>query len=179
MPCDGVAVLKAELKKRDEEVQQILDILNEVQIPVVMESVMGDAVIRFSVSIPLPQGGFFPVRVAVTPGGQVTAITRTGTFCFGSLSMRIFASSTKLLLHICFWIICSLCLFIQRPKGFDPEGGTLLDKKAPLPPRSLFPFPLKKTKPSPSAPPTAGRYPQNLGTSSLETAAFVGIFHPC
>lgn len=80
MPCDGVAVLKAELKKRDEEVQQILDILNEVQIPVVMESVMGDAVIRFSVSIPLPQGGFFPVRVAVTPGGQVTAITRTGTF---------------------------------------------------------------------------------------------------
>jgi len=99
--------------------------------------------------------------------------------CFGSLSMRIFASSTKLLLHICFWIICSLCLFIQRPKGFDPEGGTLLDKKAPLPPRSLFPFPLKKTKPSPSAPPTAGRYPQNLGTSSLETAAFVGIFHPC
>ena len=113
---------------------------------------------------------------------DIPEIYHTGqplSLCFGSLSMRIFASSTKLLLHICFWIICSLCLFIQRPKGFDPEGGTLLDKKAPLPPRSLFPFPLKKTKPSPSAPPTAGRYPQNLGTSSLETAAFVGIFHPC
>lgn len=37
--------------------------------------------------------------------------------------------------------------------GIRSGGRSIVEKKALLPQKSLFPFPLKKTKPSPSAPP--------------------------
>ena len=32
------------------------------------------------VQVPLPGGRVFPIRMAIAPGGRVTAITQTGTF---------------------------------------------------------------------------------------------------
>lgn len=80
MPCDGVAVMTAQLKERDQEVERLMDLLNETRIPISIEGDDARGVTRFTVSIPLPQGGYLPVRVAVEPGGKVTAITQTGTF---------------------------------------------------------------------------------------------------
>ena len=80
MPCNGVAVMTAQLRERDKEVERLINLLNEVCIPLSLEGNDAQGITRLTVNIPLPQGGYLPVRVAIEPGGKVTAITQTGTY---------------------------------------------------------------------------------------------------
>ena len=94
MPCNGVTVLKAQLQKRDRQAQELIDLLNEARIPLVMEGTDVEGVVRLVVHLPLHPGAFLPVRVAIEPGGKVTAITQTGTFEQGKQVLTRFVQHT-------------------------------------------------------------------------------------
>lgn len=91
MPCDGVVVLQFSLEKQNEAVREVLEALG----PYVVQRQTDKGIVKLAVALPLPQGGTMPVKIAVAPGGRITAITQTGTFEVGKEVLQRWLAQLK------------------------------------------------------------------------------------
>ena len=93
MPCDGVSVLTAMLRDRDETVAELLKLIG----PAVVQQPKTDKnrVIRMALALPMHNGQLLPVKLAIEPGGRITAITQSGTFEIGKDTLEKWLASLK------------------------------------------------------------------------------------
>jgi len=78
LPCDGVAVMQAQLDRqaKQDSIQMVTSILKGHTILSRKESAR-------TVAMDVLLGGTFPIKIAISETGTITAITQSGTFAQG------------------------------------------------------------------------------------------------